>query len=79
MKIMAKDSSATVRSETPHLSAALKRRTQDLINNKSIDTGTRSVLQHGLAVNDSSLADLVRRVERGETIIDDGGFLKIED
>ena len=75
---MANDSSATVRSETPHVNADLKRRAQSLIDNKSLDAGTRNVLRYGLEIDDPSLAGLVRRVEGGESIIDDRGFLKIE-
>ena len=75
---MANHSSATVRSETPHLSAAIKRRAQSLINNKAIDAGTRAVLRYGLEIDDPSLADLVRRVDAGESIIDDRGFLQIK-
>jgi hypothetical protein len=79
MKIMAKDSSATVRSETPHLSAAIKQRAQDLINNKSFDATTRAVLRYGLEIDDPLLPDLVRRVDAGKRIIDDEGFLHIEE
>ena len=78
LKIMAKDSSATVRSKTPHIGAAIKRRAQDLINNKSIDGGTRTLLRYGLEINDPLLPNLVRRVRAGERIIDDEGFLQIE-
>jgi len=78
MKIMARHSSATVRSETPHLGAAIKRRAQDLINNKSIDAATRTVLRYGLEIDDPLLPNLVRRVDAGERIIDDEGFLQIE-
>lgn len=76
---MANDSSATVRSETPHLSAAIKRRTQTLINDKALDAGTRNVLRYGIEIDDPSLTELVRRVEGGESIFDDRGFLKIEE
>lgn len=62
---MANHSSATVRSETPHLSAATRQRAQALINNKSIDAGTRAILRYGLEIDDPSLADLVRRVDAG--------------
>lgn len=75
---MAKHSSATVRSETPHLSADIKRRAQDLINNKSIDVATRNVLRYGLEIDDPLLPNLVRRVDAGERIINDEGFLLIE-
>jgi hypothetical protein len=78
MKIMAKHSSATVRSETPHLSAAIKRRAQDLINNKSIDAATRTLLRYALEIADPLLPTLVGRVDAGERIIDDEGFLQIE-
>ena len=75
---MAKDSSATVRSETPHLSAAIKQRAQSLINDKTLDAATRAVLRYGLKIDDPSLADLVRRIDAGESIIDDLGFLQID-
>ena len=76
---MANDSSATVRSETPHLNAAIKQRAESLINNKSIDGTTRTVLRYALEIDDPLLADLVRRVAAGESIIDDEGFLRIEE
>jgi len=76
---MAKHSSATVRSETPHLGAAIKQRAQDLINNKSIDVATRAVLRYGVEINDPLIPDLVRRVDAGERIIGDEGFLQIEE
>ena len=76
---MAKHSSATVRSETPHLDAAIKRRAQDLINNKSIDVATRNVLRYGLEIDDPVIPNLVRRLEAGERIIDDDGFLQIDE
>ena len=75
---MAKHSSATVRLETPRLSATIKRRAQDLINNKSIDATTRALLRYGLEIDDPLLPNLVRRVHAGERIIDDEGFLQIE-
>ena len=78
MKIMASHSSATAPSETPHLNATVKQRTQLLINNNSIDAGTRNVLRYGLEINDPSLAGLVRRIDKGESIIDEQGFLHIE-
>ena len=75
---MAKHSSATLRSETPHLGAAIKRRAQDLINNKSIDAATRTVLRYGMEIDDPLIPDLVRRVDAGKRIFDDEGFLQIE-
>jgi alkyl hydroperoxide reductase subunit AhpF len=81
MKIMVKHDSARVY-ETPHvtnhnLSDALKRRAQSVINNKSIDADTRAVIRYGLETNDPWLGDLVRRVDAGETIIDDRGRLQV--
>jgi hypothetical protein len=78
MKIMVNDSSAIVRTETPHLNADIKQLAQTLINNKSLDSGTRAILRYGLEIDDPSLADLVRRVDAGERIIDDHGFLQID-
>ena len=45
-------SSAPLREETPHISDALKRRAQSIINNKSIDAPTRSIIRYGLEIND---------------------------
>ena len=75
---MANHSSATERKESPHLiqstnrtiSLDLKRRAQSIINNKSIDAGTRAVIRYGLEINDPLLPQLVRRTEAGEIIID---------
>lgn len=67
---MTTHTSATALSETPLLSAAIKRRAQTLINNQSIDPETRSILRCGLEIHDPSLADLVRRVDDGENIVD---------
>lgn len=76
---MANHSSATMRSETLHLSAASQRRAQALINNNTIDPGTRTILRYGLETDDPSLDALVRRVDAGESIIDDQDFLQIEE
>jgi hypothetical protein len=59
-----------VREETPHLSDAIKRRAQSLINDKSIDGPSRAIISYGLEINDPWLAELVRRVDAGETIVD---------
>ena len=66
---MVNHSSASVR-ETPHLSAAIKRRAQSLINDKTIDGPTRAIIRYGLEINDPWLPELVRRVDAGENIID---------
>lgn len=74
---MVKDSSATVRSETPHVNAVLKQRAESLINNKSIDGTTRNLLRYALEIDDPLLPNLVARVDAGESIIDDQGHLRI--
>jgi hypothetical protein len=79
MKPMANHGSATARSETPHVNQtsrtntivnALKRRAQAVLNDKSIDPRTRAIIRYGLETNDPWLAQLVRRADAGETIID---------
>lgn len=63
-------SSARLREETPHLSDALKRRAQSIINDKSIDAQSRVIIRYGWEINDPWLAELVRCVDAGESIID---------
>jgi hypothetical protein len=83
MKIMASHSSAIAHQDTPHpnnsntntINDAVKRRARAVIEDRSIDAGTRAVISYGLEINDPWLADLVRRVDAGETIIDTSGFL----
>jgi hypothetical protein len=85
MTIMANHSSATVR-ETPHVNQtlgtnpivnALKQRAQAVLNDRSIDPESRAIIRYALETNDPSLAELVRRADAGETIVDSEGFLKI--
>ena len=77
--------SATVR-ETPHVNQtsrtntivnALKQRAQAVINDRSIDPESRAIIRYALETNDPWLAELVRRADEGETVIDSAGFLKI--
>lgn len=70
------DTPHTINSSTNTISEALKRRAQAVINDKSIDADARAVIQYSLEINDPWLADLVRRVDAGETIIDESGFLQ---
>jgi hypothetical protein len=70
MKIMSNLSSARLREETPHNSNVLKRRAQSIINNKSIDAETRTIIRYGLEIDDPWLPELVRCVDAGESIID---------
>ena len=81
---MANHSSATVR-ETPHVNQtsrtntivdALKRRVQSVLNDTSIDPQSRAIIRYTLEINDPWLAELVRRADAGETLIDSAGFLK---
>ena len=76
---MSNHNSATERDETPHtinstnnqtISDALKRRAQSVINDKSIDAGTRAWIRYAVEINDPWLPELVRRVDAGETIFD---------
>ena len=82
---MANDSSATMR-ETPHVNRisrtntivnALKERAQAVLNDRSIDPQSRAIIRYALETNDPWLAELVRRVDEDETVIDSAGFLKI--
>ena len=81
---MANDSSASVR-ETPHVNQnsstntfinALKERAQAVLNDPSIDAPSRAIIRYALETNDPWLADLVRRADEGETVIDSAGCLK---
>jgi hypothetical protein len=83
MKIMAKDSSATMREQAPHLPQipsgerptrtrtivdALTRRAQAVLNDKSIDPQSRVIIRYALETHDPWLARLVDRVNSGKSI-----------
>src|SRR5690242_19595880 len=78
MKIMSSHTSATVRAEKPHVKStrtntvmnALTRRAQAVLNDRSIDPQTRAVIRYGLETNDPWLAELVKRTDAGESIVD---------
>ena len=81
---MANDSSASMR-ETPHVNQtsrtnncidAVKERAQAVLNDRSIDAQSRAVIRFALEMNDPLLAELVRRADAGETLLDEAGFLK---
>jgi hypothetical protein len=86
---MANHSSATLREQTPHVNQtsrtntimnALKRRAQSVLNDKSIDAQTRAVIRYALETKDPWLAQLVRRADAGEDVIDNmQGFESSED
>ena len=75
---MASHSSAREREETPHvsnstnktISNALRRRALHVINDNSIDAQSRSLIRYGLEINDPWLAELVRRAEARESIVE---------
>jgi hypothetical protein len=76
---MSNHSSATVREHTPHANQAsrtntivnaLKRRAQVVLNDRSIDPQSRAIIRYALEVNDPWLAELVRRADAGEAIVD---------
>ena len=76
---MAKHSSATAHSETPHvlelsrtntIRNALKRRALAVLHDESLDAQSRAIIRYGLETNDPWLAELVRRAEAGESIVD---------
>ena len=70
--------SATALEETPHetetntttINKAVKRRAQSVINDRSVDAGSRTLIRYALHINDPLLAELVRRVDAGESIVD---------
>ena len=72
---MTTHTSATAQ-ETPHVTEttiitdALRRRAQSVINDRSIDPQWRTIIRYALEINDPWLADLVRRADAGERIID---------
>ena len=80
-------SSAPERHATPHatntnrsISDAIKRRAQSLINDRAIDASGRDFIRYALATNDASgLAELVRRADAGEPIIDESCMLEADD
>ena len=81
---MANHSSATVR-ETPHayrttrtatIINALKQRAQSILNDTSINSQSRAIIRYALETNDPWLAELVRRADAEETVIDSAGFVK---
>lgn len=80
---MASHTSATAHKEAPHatestqnnISDAIRRRAQSIINDKSIDAQTRTIIRYGLETDDPWLPELVRRVDAGETILDSLGLV----
>lgn len=80
---MARHSSATAREETPDVLGisrtntimnALKRRALAILNDESLDAQSRAIIRYGLETNDPWLADLVRRADACERIVDTVDF-----
>ena len=59
---------------TTTVSDALRRRAQSVSNDNSIDPRWRAIIRYALEINDPWLADLVRRADAGEPIIDSIAF-----
>lgn len=72
-------SSATARSEAPHvtetnstrtISDALKRRAESVINDRRIDPQWQTIIRASLELNDPWVAELITRAEADENIVD---------
>ena len=78
-------SSAPERHATPHatnqtISDAIRRRAQSLTNDRTIDASDRAFIRYALATNDAAgLAELVRRADTGEPILDESCMLEAND
>ena len=77
---MTSNTSASVRVETPHenrttrtntIMNALKRRAKAVLNDTSIDPQSRAIIRYALETNDPWLAELVRRADAGENVVED--------
>ena len=76
---MANHGSATMREATPHANEtrtntilnALKRRAQARLNDRSLDPQSRAILRYALETHDPWLAELLRRADADEPIVDD--------
>jgi len=66
--------SAPALEATPHVTDALRRHAESVINNRSINVQWRNIIRYALEINDPWLPDLVRRADAGETIIDTTDF-----
>lgn len=53
-----------------HISDALKRRAQSLLQDESIDATARALIRYGLETNDAWLPELVRRADAGDPLSD---------
>lgn len=74
---MTTHTSATVRephanqtTRTNTIMNALTRRARAVLNDRSIDPQTRAIIRYGLETNDPWLAELVKRADAGESVVD---------
>jgi hypothetical protein len=89
MKIMLNHSSATEREENPHatnstqnntsgfnrcIAVAYRRRAESVIGDRSIDAQSRAIIRYALQTQDPWLAELLRRVDAGESLVDTVDF-----
>src|SRR5690242_14320339 len=58
------------RTRTASLINTLKQRALSVLYDKSVDAQSRAVIRYALETNDPSLAELVRRAEKGEAVAD---------
>jgi hypothetical protein len=85
MKIVLNHNSAVEREETPHtinstqqnaanvkrpIAVAYRRRAESVISDRSIDAPSRNLIRYALETQDPWLAELVRRVDAGERLVD---------
>ena len=52
------------------IAVACQRRAESVINDKSIDAQSRAVIRYALETSDPWLAELLRRVDAGESLVD---------
>ena len=52
------------------ISDALKRRAQSVVKDTSVEAETRALIRYALEIKDPSLAELVRRADAGETVVE---------
>jgi len=52
------------------ISDALRRRAQSVVNDNAVDSRWRTIIRYALEINDPWLADLVRRADASESIIE---------
>jgi hypothetical protein len=89
MKIVLNHSNARLREETPHansltqnntlntndrIAVAYRRRAESVIRDTSIDGQSRALIRYALETQDPWLAELVRRVDAGESLADSVDF-----